>query len=1660
MKKFAKYLSLLVIVISMCIVFATQTFAADTEEQSIAVDKLGTFYYTVENNEITITRFVAYFTVANATIEIPETFDGATVTKIGKQAFYNSKWDVKKVVLPDTITYVGDYAFYDTDIEVNVPAYLEYAGERSFGYTKLTTTVLPNTLTTIGACAFADCDSIVDVNFSPLLKKVGNDAFSDCDGITEIVFPDGIEYIGAFENCSNLTSITIPDMKNGTISGSFGNCKALKNVTIGNLENTVVGRYTFSGCTALESFHFANVEDSELCEYFFKGCTSLKTVTFNGIDNCTLGENFFIDCTALESVSFGDVGSFTIPSNMFKNCTALKSVSFGEATSLTISDNAFKGCTSLADFNYTSLKNVTIGAYAFDGCTSLTDFDFTYVKSIGEYAFSNSGLVSADVPATTTLVACAFSGCPKLETAVINGEAPENLFTDSTGLKEATLAVSKTIPNSVFYNCTSLEAVNTPRATRVGVKSFYNCKALKTFDFSKIEILDTYAFYGCSSLDNIDLINFSDNYKNIGAYTFYKCTSLKNLGTCRPSKVGDYAFYGCTSLESFDFSNTHQIGEYAFAKSGLTSIELPYCDIYSHAFSECNSLKELHIKKNMCFGDYVFSNCKGLESIIIGDEVEVIEQLNRNGYYFSGCNNVKHFYIGKSFKDTVEKTESYCIFDFKLHKLVGLEAFEVSPENPYFFTDDGVLYMNTNCGGYDLTVLVSYPAGKTDTFYSTENALKDNNRLFTIGRYAFCENQHLIELELTKTVTGYLIDEYGDEVIPWFALQQSFEDAVIEKITFTGDNHFEVIAYLMFYGSGIKEIDLDGVIEIGSSAFSHCKNLESVSSDTCKYICDYAFENCENLKSANFPNCIEIYEMAFECCKNLAEINIENVEYIDYGAFYECESLPATLELKKVTDIGHYAFAYCKNITTVILPECTYIGSHAFKNTNLTNITLKGGIISDYAFYECTTLKSFKADSAKVYDYAFYGCTNLETFESNASAFEKYAMYGCTSLENFKPGSVSSVGEKAFYNCLKIKDFNCESVKTIGNYAFYGCELLEILNLTSTTSIGSNAFENCTNLKLVQLAQDTCKFGTNCFKNCPDVSFYCEEDTDPYNYAIANNIPVCAVTISFQKDAYEYTGSEIEPSIIVSISGMTLVQNTDYILLFEDNIERGNGRLIVQFIGNFEGLPDAIRLFSITKADITVSQVEYVVDNEYSGEEVKPKVVVKYGDKTLVEGTDYTITYNSGTDAGSMFFTIKGKGNYTGSVDCYYNIVRRDITEATVSKNNDMVYTGEELTPKPVITWNGFTLQEDIDYEIRYFENVNAGYGTMVIYGMGNFCGTQRVQFRIFGKSLENATVSIIPDQTYTGNEITPDVAVTLGDIVLVKDVDYTVKYENNTEKGVATVVISGIGNFSGVVKQNFNINKNSVYSFTVFSETEMTETYDGTELKPEMEVYFGTELLTEGVDYTISLQNNVNAGTATVTIIGMGLYEGERSYNFTILPCEITEQDISVSGNMEYNGVAVEPEISVSKNGTTLTEGKDYVVTYSNNNGVGIAFVTVEGIGNYCDTVNLQYEIYSPSQDDKNEERPPENTPDTTPDNKEDTDNKDNANNTQNNTNQNVTDNKEDTEENKNTNTNNNPVIPNTDSSENYNTYVLIILSMICMFTVVVTDKKKKLNN
>lgn len=765
-------------------------------------------------------------------------------------------------------------------------------------------------------------------------------------------------------------------------------------------------------------------------------------------------------------------------------------------------------------------------------------------------------------------------------------------------------------------------------------------------------------------------------------------------------------------------------------------------------------------------------------------------------------------------------------------------------------------------------------------------------------------------------------------------------------------------------------INYDRLDKIGGQALRGCSALTHFDFDRLKnsycYIESRAFADCTGLQVITLPDRLKTFdsvsytESVFGGCTGLKRLRLGE-SFADTPESIGLENLPS-LEAVEVSpnnqkyfsDNGVLYYRDTDGIALIKYPACKNGGSYSTENAAASpDKVLK---IFNFSFSGVKNLKELELT----------GKVTLASSSQTSSPYRGYCAFENSSVEKitFRDGDFNLIADNMFRGS-QIREIDLRNITSIGDCAFENCQRLEKINLLKCKFLGDRAFANCPSLKIAIFGYDGLFISDEAFEKDGKITFYCSELSTPYAFATENNIPLNVVNIDIPNKAqFPYTGKAVCPSIIVSISGMTLTPEKDYTVKYSDNRAVGTGLVTINFIGDFEGLPEMGKPFTITKCDIAQLTVEYVEDNMYSGEEIRPAVTVKNGDVLLVEGVDYNIKYSSKSDYGTMFFTLTGIGNYTGSNKYFYNIVRRDISEAKVLKIPDSVYTGEEIRPVPTLTWNGFTLVYGKDYEVKWFENTDVGFGTAVIYGLGNFDGTVRVQFKIFGKDISHATVSEIADREYTGGEIRPEITVTSDGKELRENVDYTVEYLNNIESGTASVIIRGIGNYSGVTEKSFRIYKNSVYSFTVFSETNMTETYNGSPLKPKMEVYFGSELLKEGVDYTVRLENNVNAGTATVTVCGIGRYEGERSYNFTIRPCPFTADDITVEGSTQYNGSAVEPVVTVYKDGRALENGKDYTVRYYNNTGVGTAYLTVEGIGNYSGLERLEYEIYA-AQDD-----------------------------------------------------------------------------------------------
>ena len=297
--------------------------------------------------------------------------------------------------------------------------------------------------------------------------------------------------------------------------------------------------------------------------------------------------------------------------------------------------------------------------------------------------------------------------------------------------------------------------------------------------------------------------------------------------------------------------------------------------------------------------------------------------------------------------------------------------------------------------------------------------------------------------------------------------------------------------------------------------------------------------------------------------------------------------------------------------------------------------------------------------------------------------------------------------------------------------------------------------------------------------------------------------------------------------------------------------------------------------------NVTLSATSFT----YNGERQRPTVTVQDEDGTvLTEGTDYTLTFTGNQiNAQSVKAIVSGKGKYTGVLAPIYTIQPAPLTKLEL-KQESMVYTGAKLCPEETVTNSaGTVLIKDTDYQVSYSKNVNAGEATITVSGLKNYTGSLSATFTIVPTSISDVTVSLeTTSYVYDGKEKKPNVTVknALG-LTLSPETDYTVSYENNINKGTATVKVTGKGNYSGTKTATFSITAAPLQSMALEAESMV---YTGKELKPNVTVKnsAGT-VLTLDTDYTVSYANNIRIGTAKVTVTGKDNYTGTLEATFKI---------------------------------------------------------------------------------------------------------------------------------------------------------------------------------
>ena len=533
--------------------------------------------------------------------------------------------------------------------------------------------------------------------------------------------------------------------------------------------------------------------------------------------------------------------------------------------------------------------------------------------------------------------------------------------------------------------------------------------------------------------ESITEVIIENGVTSIGFSAFRDCTSLTSI-TIPDSvtSIGYDAFLGCTSLTSVTIPDSvTEIGSCAFKNcSSLTSITIPdgVTNIETSAFSGCTSLASITIPDSVTeIGANAFLGCTSLASITIPNSVTYIDK-----EVFYGCTSLAEINVGS--------------------------------DNANYSSENGVLFNKAK------TVLIKYPAGKTNTEYVIPNSV------YGIREEVFENCTSLTSITIPDSVTIIAVGAfYGCESLTEISVSSENADYSSENGVLFNKDKTKIVRYPV----GKKDLSYsipDSVTSIGRNAFDDCTSLTSITiPDSVTSIGDYAFSYCTSLTSITIPDSVtEIGYLGFCGCTSLTSVTIGNgVTNIENSAFYGCTSLTSITIPDSVTSIGDYAFSGCTSLTNIIIPDgTTEISSRSFENTAYYNNTSNwdNGIlyIGNHLIKAKDNVSGsveIKQGTKTIANGAFYYCWYLTsvTIPNSVTSIGSSAFERCTSLESVTIGNgVTSIGYKAFAYCRLLESVTIpDGVTYIGVSAFIDCTLLASVTIPDgVTYIDISAFEN------------------------------------------------------------------------------------------------------------------------------------------------------------------------------------------------------------------------------------------------------------------------------------------------------------------------------------------------------------------------------------------------------------------------------------------------------------------------------------------------------------------------------------------------------------------------------------------------------------------------
>lgn len=487
----------------LCISFSVNAYDGDFE-----------WSYGDDYDSVIITGYEGY----SNEVFIPEKIDGKPVVEIGEGVF--ADYDITYVTIPDTVTKIGNSAFYNcfelqrVDMSDNVEAIGRYA----FSYcVKLTEVQLPSTLKTVGDGAFEGCESLTSVNIPYGVESIGAYAFQSVPAFGKLVIPDTVKTIGeyAFSYCDKLYSVTVPKSVQMLYSTTFGACKILNTINV-----DVNNKYykSLGGCLLSKDGSVFYTYPVAKSGAYYTIPSTVKTVE----------NNAFYTARDLVGVVV-PWGTTTIKSGAFLSMPKLETITLSASVS-SLGDYVFGSDYKLKAINVIAAnktyKSINGVLYSKDGTKLIfypegkTDASFAMPNTVKNFYISNSHMTTLKISNKVTLLNYDnFGTCNKLTTVTI----PKSV-------KEIDGAFGSTKLKTINYEGTVMEWYNVYFDDSKVSSAKINCKIIKAtslkFKKKKVSLV-------CNGLSEyVQLITSpssaacyttvkSSNKKIVDAYSFY-----------------------------------------------------------------------------------------------------------------------------------------------------------------------------------------------------------------------------------------------------------------------------------------------------------------------------------------------------------------------------------------------------------------------------------------------------------------------------------------------------------------------------------------------------------------------------------------------------------------------------------------------------------------------------------------------------------------------------------------------------------------------------------------------------------------------------------------------------------------------------------------------------------------------------------------------------------------------------------------------------------------------------------------------------------------------------------------------------------------------------------------------------------------------------------